>query len=170
MDYVALLNQLDRKLSNQIDGLQKKQEQLLEQKKSLLETKQKIDGFLSDAHEMKRLLNFDPELINSVSVELKKIFNSQNQLNRSTENIHQPTDLQSNLTSQPEANYSKSAPKAQPQSSRTPPPPESNSEENLSLEPDLDLDLEPQVIIDDQEQEPIRIFKFVDADGKDTSF
>jgi len=76
MEYIDLFEQIDQDLSARVKDLQKKQEQLIEQKKNLVETKQKIHAFLSDAHEMKLLLEFHPDLIEVVRGELNKIFSA----------------------------------------------------------------------------------------------
>lgn len=74
MEYIDLFEQIDQDLSARVKDLQKKQEQLIEQQKNLVETKQKIHAFLSDAHEMKLLLEFQPDLVEVVRGELNKIF------------------------------------------------------------------------------------------------
>jgi hypothetical protein len=134
MEYIELFNQLDQQISSKIEDLQKQQEKLLERKKYLLDTKQKIHSFLSDAYQMKQLLDFNSDLAQSVKAELNKIFQGEKELNY----------LKNNQVNQPK----------------------------IESRPNLlnNQDLEPQVVIDTSQEEPIKLYKFVDSDGKDTSF
>jgi hypothetical protein len=53
-----------------------------------------------------------------------------------------------------------------------------NGKSTISKQPNLEsnldtsknLELEPQAVMETEEQEPIRIFNFVDSEGKSTSF
>ena len=139
MDYIEVFNQLDQKLSDKIERLQKQQEHLLEQKKHLVEAKQKIDGFLTNAYEMKKLLDFNSELVQSVQVELNKIFKFEGKAKILNDNNSKLTNSKQTL-----------------------------AESNPDISKNLELD--PQLVIETEDQEPIRIFKFVDSEGKNTSF
>lgn len=134
MEYLNIFNQLDQKYSQKIEDLQRQQEEWIEKKKYLLEAKQKVHCFLSDAYEIKQVLDFQPELITSIQAELSKIFRGE---------IH-PENLGENYV-------------------------KSEGKKAESLVDDLP-DLDPQMVIDADEQEPIKIFKFVDSEGKDTSY
>lgn len=134
MEYIEIFNQIDREISNKIEYLQKQQDKLLERKKYLLDTKQKIHCFLSDAYEMRQLLNFSPDLAESVNAELNKIFQGE-------ENLRIESKNQLN---------------------------DSKIESTLDFMDNQDLD--SQMVIDAEQEEPIKIYKFVDSDGKDTSF
>ncbi len=143
MEYIEVFNKLDQKLSNKIDELQKQQEKLLERKKYLLETKQKIHCFLSDAYEMKQLLDFNPDLIHSVSSELGKIFTEGKSLDfKKTNQIKASEELESMMEA-----------------------PIESSSDFMNTQ-----DLDPSLVIDSDEEEPIKIYKFIDSDGKDTAF
>ncbi|MGY6530092.1 MAG: hypothetical protein ACXITR_09200 [Cyanobacterium sp.] len=74
MEYVDIFEKIDGDLSQRVKDLQKKQQELLEQKKFLTEAKQKIHGFLSDANEIRQVLEFHPNLVEVVRDELDKIF------------------------------------------------------------------------------------------------
>ncbi|AFZ47596.1 hypothetical protein Cyast_1635 [Cyanobacterium stanieri PCC 7202] len=74
MEYVDIFERIEGDLSDRVKDLQKKQQELLEQKKFLTEAKQRIHGFLSDAHEIRQVLEFHPSLIEVVRGELDKIF------------------------------------------------------------------------------------------------
>lgn len=136
MGYANVFTKLDQDISNQIKNLQTKQQELIEKKKSLLATKQKIQGFLTDAQEIKKILASQPELIQSVESELNKIFT---------------TDMQPKLPIKKEAilptnlEYSLS----ETQDNKV-----SDNTDNLELE----------------EEESLKIFKFIDTQGKNTSF
>lgn len=134
MEYIKVFDQLDQQISKKIEDLQKQQDKLLERKKYLVETKQKIHCFLSDAYQMKQSLNFNSDLVQSVNLELNKIFQGEGNLKF----------LENNEIKQAKM--------------------ESNSE--LSSHQDL----EPQVEIDAEQEEPIKIYKFVDSEGKNTQF
>ncbi len=136
MEYINLFNRLDQDLSQRIEDLQRQQEELIEQKKYLLEAKQKVHCFLSDAYEIKQILDFKPELVTSLQGELNKIFEG---------------DIQDmNLEENSEGVEIK--------------------ELDSVTEEDEELNLDQQMVIDTDEQEPIKIFKFVDTEGKDTSY
>ena len=45
---------------------------------------------------------------------------------------------------------------------------QSNKQSNSQLNNNQDLD--SQILIDDEQEEPIKIYKFVDSEGKDTQF
>ncbi|MBL1209263.1 hypothetical protein [Geminocystis sp. GBBB08] len=79
MGYANVFSKLDQDISNQIKNLQAKQQELIEKKKNLLATKQKIQGFLTDAQEIKKILASQPELIKSIESELSKIFTTDSQ-------------------------------------------------------------------------------------------
>lgn len=134
MEYVKVLNQLDQQISEQIEDLQKQQDELLERKKYLLDTKQKIHCFLSDAYQMKQSLDFDSDLVQSVNLELNKIFQGNGDLKF----------LENNEIKQ------------------------ANKQSNSQLNNNQDLD--SQILIDAEQEEPIKIYKFVDSEGKDTQF
>ena len=134
MEYVKVLNQLDQQISEQIEDLQKQQDELLERKKYLLDTKQKIHCFLSDAYQMKQSLDFDSDLVQSVNMELNKIFQGNGDLKF----------LENNEIKQ------------------------ANKQSNSQLNNNQDLD--SQILIDAEQEEPIKIYKFVDSEGKDTQF
>ncbi|MBE9222121.1 hypothetical protein IQ215_05370 [Cyanobacterium stanieri LEGE 03274] len=74
MEYVDIFEKIEGDLSQRVKDLQKKQQELLEQKKFLTEAKQKIHGFLSDANEIRQVLEFHPHLVEVVREELDKIF------------------------------------------------------------------------------------------------
>lgn len=99
-------------------------------------TKQKIQGFLTDAQEIKNILASQPELVKSVESELNKIFtiDSQPKLPIKKEAIL-PTNLE----------YS-------------------DSETHDNKIDDNNNNLESQ------EEESLKIFKFIDTQGKNTSF
>lgn len=136
MGYTNIFAKLDQDLSNQIKTLQTKQQELLERKKHLLTKKQKIQGFLADAQEVRKMLDSEPELIESLQIELSKIFTSNNQAKL-------PIKKESNVTTNLE------------ESNRP------NQENKTSLPP-------KKVTL--PEEESIKIFQFVDAQGKNTSF
>ncbi len=138
MEYIDFFEQIDQDLSQQMKSLQKKQEELIEQKKIFLETKQKIHGFLSDAHEMKQLLESHPDLVELVRTELNKMFkvdssSSNPPLNKQTNQSEKTTKV----AQKKEVSQGKKEP--------------------VKLPPD---NLE--------KQEKIEIFNFVDMDGKST--
>jgi hypothetical protein len=135
MEYLNLFNQLDQNLSQKIEDLQKQQEELIEQKKYLLEAKQKIHCFLSDAYEIKQVLDFQPELVTSLQAELNKIFQGET----SSKNLRENSDKVNSKI------------------------------DNLITEEDEELNLD-EIVIDTDEQEQIKIFKFVDSQGKDASY
>lgn len=136
MGYTNVFSKLDQDLSNQIKTLQAKQQELLEKKKNLLAKKQKIQGFLSDAEEVRKILESEPELIDSLQVELVKIFtaNSQPKL---------PIKKEANITA--------------------------NLEESPEKNPEIKVSSSSKKITPSNE-ESIKIFQFVDAQGKNTSF
>jgi hypothetical protein len=137
MEYIEIFNQLDHEISDKVEELQKQQERLLERKKYLLETKQKIHCFLSDAYEMKQLLDFNPQLSETVNLELTKIFQNEGEFKIGEENVaEEKEELETNV------DYLK--------------------EEDL----DYDLDINTEV----EEEQPIKLYKFVDSHGKDTQF
>ncbi|BAQ62506.1 hypothetical protein GM3708_2912 [Geminocystis sp. NIES-3708] len=136
MGYANVFTKLDQDISTQIKHLQAKQQELIEKKKNLLATKQKIQGFLTDAQEIKNILASQPELVKSVESELNKIFtiDSQPKLPIKKEAIL-PTNLE----------YS-------------------DSETHDNKIDDNNNNLESQ------EEESLKIFKFIDTQGKNTSF
>ncbi|MGI0479504.1 hypothetical protein ACN4EE_01805 [Geminocystis sp. CENA526] len=136
MGYTNVFSKLDQDLSNQIKTLQVKQQELLERKKNLLAKKQKIQGFLSDAQEVRKILDSEPELIDSLQIELAKIFTADSQPKL-------PIKKESNVT----ANLEQSS--------------EKNQESKVSSSPKK---------ITPPDEESIKIFQFVDAQGKNTSF
>lgn len=136
MEYLNFFNQLDQDLSQRIEDLERQQEELIEQKKYLLEAKQKVHCFLSDAYEIKQVLDFKPELVTSLQAELNKIFQGETQYK--------------NLGKQSEKTDGKL--------------------NNLSREEEDKLNLEPQMVIDADEKKPIKIFNFVDSEGKKTVY
>jgi hypothetical protein len=136
MGYANVFTKLDQDISNQIKNLQTKQQELIEKKKNLLATKQKIQGFLTDAQEIKKILAFEPELIQSVESELNKIFTTDTQPNL-------PIKKESLLPSNLEYSISET------QDNKV-----SDNTNNLESE----------------EEESLKIFKFIDTQGKNTSF
>ena len=74
MSYLNVFNKLDQDITGQIQNLQVKQQELMEKKKNLSMTKQKIQTFLSSATEIKQMLESQPELVKSLQKELVKIF------------------------------------------------------------------------------------------------
>ncbi len=94
MGYANVFTKLDQDISTQIKNLQAKQQELIEKKKNLSATKQKIQGFLTDAQEIKKIIASQPELIKSIEIELSKIFtaDSQSQLP-----VKKGTNLPTNL-------------------------------------------------------------------------
>jgi hypothetical protein len=136
MGYTNVFSKLDQDLSNQIKTLQAKQQELLERKKNLLAKKQKIQGFLSDAQEIRKMLDSEPELIESLQIELSKVFTPNNQPKL-------PIKKESNITM--------------------------NLEES-NLENKETKTSSPAKKITPPEEESIKIFQFVDAQGKNTSF
>ena len=84
---------------------------------------------------MKKLLDFNSELSQSVQTELNRIFKSEGKVKLVNNHHH---NQQTNV--------------------------ESNADTSKNLE------LEPQVAIETDDQEPIRIFQFVDSEGNNTSF
>ncbi|NCO74473.1 MAG: hypothetical protein GW795_10940 [Cyanobacteria bacterium] len=131
MGYVNVFSKLDQDISIQIKSLQAKQQELIEKKKNLLATKQKIQGFLSDAQEIKKTLEFEPDLIKSLHMELNKIF---------TSNI--PVKKEENIAANLEY---------------------SNEKINNNKVVNNSSNLPP-------EEESLKIFKFIDSQGKNTSF
>ncbi|BAQ66222.1 hypothetical protein [Geminocystis sp. NIES-3709] len=136
MGYTNVFSKLDQDLSNQIKTLQAKQQELLERKKNLLAKKQKIQGFLTDAQEVRKILDAEPELIESLQIELAKIFTANNQPKL-------PIKKENNVTVNLEE-------------------PKDKNKEVKTFTPSTSVNL--------QEEESIKIFQFVDAQGKNTSF
>lgn len=136
MGYANVFTKLDQDISSQIKNLQTKQQELIEKKKNLLATKQKIQGFLTDAQEIKKILASQPELIQSVESELNKIFTTDTQpkLPIKKESLL-PTNLEYSV-----------------------------SEIQENKVPDNTNNLESE------EEESLKIFKFIDTQGKNTSF
>jgi uncharacterized protein (DUF3084 family) len=135
MGYANVFTKLDQDISTQIKNLQTKQQELIEKKKSLLATKQKIQGFLSDAQEIKKILASQPELIKSVESELNKIFavDSQPKLPIKKESFL-PTNLEYSI---------------------------SEIKDNKVVDNPNNLE---------SEEESLKVFKFIDTQGKNTSF
>jgi len=127
----SIFGPYDQDISIQIKSLQAKQQELIEKKKNLLATKQKIQGFLSDAQEIKKTLEFEPDLIKSLHMELNKIF---------TSNI--PVKKEENIAANLEY---------------------SNEKINNNKVVNNSSNLPP-------EEESLKIFKFIDSQGKNTSF
>lgn len=136
MGYTNIFSKLDQDLSNQIKTLQAKQQELLERKKNLLAKKQKIQGFLADAQEVRKMLDSEPELIDSLQEELEKIFTANNQGKLSGQ---KETNLTANLEESPQKNQENKV----------------SSSAKKTTSP---------------HEESIKIFQFVDAQGKNTSF
>lgn len=136
MGFTNVFAKLDQDLSNQIKNLQTKQQELIERKKNLLAKKQKIQGFLTDAQEIRKILESEPELISCLQTELNKIFG---------------VESQPKLPIKKEADVS------------------SNLEETSDKKKEIKAYNPPQNI-NSSEEESIKIFQFVDAQGKNTSF
>lgn len=136
MGYTNVFSKLDQDLSNQIKTLQAKQQELLERKKNLLAKKQKIQGFLADAQEVRKMLDSESELIESLQIELSKVFTPNNQPKL-------PIKKEGNVTMNLEESN------LQNKETKTSPPPKK---------------------VTPPEEESIKIFQFVDAQGKNTSF
>jgi hypothetical protein len=136
MGYANVFTKLDQDISIQIKNLQAKQQELIEKKKNLLATKQKIQGFLTDAQEIKKILTSQPELIKSIESELSKIFT---------------TDSQPKLPIKKEAILLTNLEYPAPESRDSQVSDHANNFES-------------------EEEESIKIFKFVDTQGKNTSF
>lgn len=136
MGYANVFTKLDQDISSQIKQLQTKQQELIEKKKNLLATKQKIQGFLNDAQEIKNILASNPELVKSVESELNKIFT---------------------LNSQPKLPIKKEA--------ILPPNLEYSDAETLDNKV-----VDDNNNLESQEEESLKIFKFIDTQGKNTSF
>jgi len=134
-----IFDKLEQDISNQIQSLQAKQQELIEKKKYLATTKEKIQNFLTSAQEIQQIVRGEPELLKSIQKELGKIFSSHNnpqpKLPIKKENSTTP-----NLESPPENKPIDSALKSADNSDDT------------------------------EEGEAIKIFNFVDAQGKNTSF
>ena len=141
MGYIEVFNQIDQNLSSRIGTLKKRQEELIDEKKQLLETKQKVHSFLSDAHEIKKVLDFSPELVHSIQAELYKIFQPESKLEiQDTKNV-----------TKVKLNSEQTTPNPKPEKKETQPK-------------------RKQATVNNEKQEPIKVFNFVDIEGKNTSF
>lgn len=132
-----IFEKLEQDISNQIESLQAKQQELIEKKKNLVVMREKIQDFLSSAQEVKQMIELEPELLKIVQKELGKIFAS-----HSNPQPKLPIKKESNIT-----------PNLESPAENTP----SNSTKVVEEE-------------DTGEEDSIKIFKFVDAQGKKTSF
>lgn len=132
-----IFEKLEQDITNQIESLQAKQQELIEKKKNLVVKREKIQNFLSSAQEMKQLLESEPELLKLVQKELGKIFVSHSSLQPKL-----PIKKDSNTTPNLESSGENHPPDA------------------TKVVQDEDIG----------EEESIKIFKFVDAQGKKTSF
>ena len=74
MGYSNIFQKLDQDLTSQLQTLQAQQKELLEKKKKLSDTQEKIQNFLDSAQEVKDIIGAEPELMKSIRSELGKIF------------------------------------------------------------------------------------------------
>ncbi|HIK36450.1 MAG: hypothetical protein NZ901_12545 [Geminocystis sp.] len=130
-----IFDKLEQDLTTQIQQLQAKQQELLEKKKHISSLREKVDEFLANAREIRKSVEFEPELLKFLQKELTKIF--------------QPT-----LTSH-----------ASPKLPLNPIPPGHPADLETDKPTSVNLEKEAEV-----EEESFKVFRFVDAQGKNTSF
>lgn len=161
MEFGDFFDKIDQDLSQKVKDLQKKQEQLIEKQKQLAETKLKVEDFLQKAQDLKKIISVNPQLTEAVKRELNDLFSTSE-----TSALH------------PEPKALQTEPKALHPDSKTPPSglkplvnqtkiekkPETVKKEE-KREPKL-----PDLNLGNEETEAIKIFKFVDTKGKNTSF
>ena len=147
MGYANIFQKLEQDIANQLKTLEAKQKQLVEKQKVLVNTRAKIQTFLNSAEEIKKAIEKEPELMKSVRSELGQIFNL------STINYN-PSPAQPKLLITKEESLTPNLEELMTET-KTDQSQEQNSSQNSEVEED--------------EDEIIKDFKFVDAHGNNKS-
>lgn len=131
-----IFDRLEQDLTTQIQQLQAKQQELLEKKKHISSLREKIDEFLTAAKQIRKDVDFEPELIKFLQKELNRIF-------------------QPSLSSH-----------SSPKLPLNPPHPNHPSHPQTDTPTSVNLEKEEAEV----DEESFKVFTFVDAQGKNTSF
>lgn len=154
MEFGDFFDKIDQDLSQKVKDLQKKQEQLIEKQKQLAETKLKVEDFLQKAQDLKKIISVNPQLTEAVKRELNDLFSTSE-----TSALHpEPKALH------PDSKTPPSGLKPLVNQTKIEKKPETVKKEE-KREPKL-----PDLNLGNEETEAIKIFKFVDTKGKNTSF
>ncbi|MBF2056615.1 MAG: hypothetical protein IGQ45_05185 [Cyanobacterium sp. T60_A2020_053] len=155
MEFGDFFEKIDQDLSQKVKDLQKKQEQLIEKQKQLAETKQKVQDFLQKAQELKKIIGFNAQLTEAVKKELNDLFTGSDTsaLHPDSKTLH-PELKTPNPDLKTSANQTKIEKK-----------PDTVVKKEEKQEPKL-----PDLNLGNKDTEAIKIFKFVDTKGKNTSF